>query len=126
MRFKEIQLSADGLKETKPHEWLIRFVFGGVVSLMAGIVGRHWGPVVGGLFLGFPSILPATVTLVTKHKGRQAAADDTRGAAIGSVGLVGFAVIVFVTAESWSPWASLGAAIVGWALASLVAWRIIA
>jgi hypothetical protein len=60
---------------------------------------------VGGLFLAFPVILRATASLVQKHeiekkqaaglhgkvRGRWAAALESAGAAIGSVGLFGFA-----------------------------------
>ncbi len=126
MKVENVQLNAVGLKETKPDEWLIRFVFGGLVSLATGMVGLQWGPVVGGLFLGFPSILPATVTLVTRYEGRAAAANDARGAAMGSIGLIAFAVIAYVTAESWPAAVSLGAATCGWAVVATAVSRFVA
>ena len=77
---------------------------------------------IGGLFLGFPSILPATLTLIKKHRGREPAAEDARGAAIGSVGLIAFAFVVTATAERWDAFVSLGAAAVAWLAVSLLAW----
>ena len=126
VKFSEIQLSTGGIKETTFQEWMLRFIFGGAVSLMAGLVAQKCGPEVGGLFLGFPSILPATVTLVKQHEGRQQAADDARGAALGSIGLIVFGVVVLETADRWGPVGSLTAAAIGWILARAVAWQIAA
>lgn len=123
MRFTDIQLSGDGLHRTKLHEWVIRFAFGGVISLLAGYVGLKWGPAIGGLFLGFPSIFPATMTLLKNHQGRREAAEGGVGTSIGSLGLIVFAIIVFVTARTWSPVSSFGAAILGWFAASTIMWR---
>lgn len=125
MKSKKIQITREGLKEAKISEWILRFVFGGLVSLAAGWVGQEWGPVVGGLFLGFPSILPATVTLVKQHNGRSEAADDARGAIFGSLALVGFALIVSATAESLYPLASLGLATLAWGVLSVVLWWVL-
>ena len=47
------------IRETKPHEYVLRFVFGGVITAVVGMVGKAFGPAVAGLFLAFPAILPA-------------------------------------------------------------------
>jgi hypothetical protein len=39
-----------------------------VVTVLAGFVADHYGPVLGGLFLAFPGIFPASVSLVENHK----------------------------------------------------------
>jgi hypothetical protein len=97
------------LQDTKWYEYAVRFLFGGAITAITGILASHYGPVFGGLFLAFPAIFPATATLVEKHeqekkqkagiantiRGREAAALDARGAAIGSIGLVGFAITVW-------------------------------
>jgi hypothetical protein len=124
MRFRDIEISVKGYRQTKGREWFIRFLFGGSVSLMAGLVGQHWGPAVGGLFLAFPSILPATITLVKDHDGRQSAADCASGAALGSFGLMTFALIVMLTATSWGPFGSLAAALCGWGATAILLWRL--
>jgi hypothetical protein len=87
----------------------VRFVFGGAVSVVAAILAERFGPAFGGLFLAFPAIFPASATLIEKHerqkkaqagitatlRGRQSAALDAFGAALGCVGLAGFPVIVW-------------------------------
>jgi uncharacterized membrane protein (GlpM family) len=85
--------------KTRWYEYPIRFVFGGAVTMAAGLLGRRFGPLVGGLFLAFPAILPATLTLVKDHDGREQAADSAAGAACGALGLLGFAACVWLTAS---------------------------
>ncbi|HJY91817.1 MAG TPA: hypothetical protein VJ255_16150 [Candidatus Acidoferrum sp.] len=84
------------LAKTKWYEYLVRFAFGGAITVTAG-------------FLAFPVIFPASATLVAKHetqkkqnagiatnsRGRQAVAVDAAGAALGSVGLAAFALTVW-------------------------------
>jgi hypothetical protein len=84
-----------GLAKTKAWEYVTRFVFGGIVTACAGLVTHAWGPAVGGLFLGFPAILPASLTLVKQHDGRDQAIDDARGGVVGSVALAFFALLVW-------------------------------
>ena len=82
----------------------MRVVFGGAISAVAAILAQRFGPAVGGLFLAFPALFPASATLMEKHerqkkaqagitatlRGRQSAALDAFGAALGRVGLAGF------------------------------------
>jgi hypothetical protein len=104
-----LNLKFVSLKETKPTEYVSRFVFGGVVTVLAGFVADHYGPVLGGLFLAFPGILPAGVSLVEKHKtlrekaegklgtwsARGQASVEAAGASVGTLGLMGFAVVLW-------------------------------
>ena len=66
-----------GARETSWHEYLVRFALGGAMTVVAGLIAAGFGPVLGGLFLAFPAIFPASVTLVEKHvrerRGRVAA-----------------------------------------------------
>lgn len=32
------------LKETKPREYAVRFLFGGLSTIVAGLVANHYGP----------------------------------------------------------------------------------
>ena len=103
------KLKFDSLKETKPAEYASRFLFGGLVTVFAGLIADHYGPVVGGLFLAFPGIFPAGVSLVEKHKTQREALDgksgtksargeagvEAAGASIGAVGLIGFAMVLW-------------------------------
>jgi hypothetical protein len=109
-----VKVNFAALKQTKWHEYVVRFVFGGLITETTGIIAKKCGPGIGGLFLAFPAIFPASATLVENHekekkqrvgmegviRGRNAASLDARGAAMGSIGLVVFAIIVwqFLTA----------------------------
>lgn len=93
-----------GLRAGAWWEHVLRFVFGGLVTASAGLVAHRFGPVVGGLFLAFPAILPASLTLVKEHDGRRSAVNDARGARIGAVALAAFAVCVAATAIPLGAW----------------------
>lgn len=115
------------IKGIKPHEWIIRFAFGGVVCVLAGIIAQRFGPVIGGFFLAFPAIFPASASLVESHeeqhkaragfdgtnRGRIVAAIDALGTAMGCIGLAGFALVVWI----WLPRADLAQTLI---LAALV------
>ncbi|TMA76496.1 MAG: DUF3147 family protein [Deltaproteobacteria bacterium] len=74
-----------------------------------GLVAREWGPSAGGLFLAFPAILPASLTLVARHDSRGDAADDARGAVLGAAALIVFAAVVLMLVQQ-PAWVALGAA----------------
>lgn len=118
-------LDIAGLKASRPWEYALRFLFGGIVTATAGVVAKAFGPVVGGLFLAFPAILPASLTLVSKHGGREKAIDDARGGRLGSVGLAGFAATVWLTTEVWPPQLALVAATAVWLVVNGVCWSLI-
>ena len=40
----------------------------GAITVLTGLVAKKYGPVLGGLFLAFPAIFPASVTLIEKHE----------------------------------------------------------
>jgi hypothetical protein len=131
-----VTVNFDGLRDTKPHEYVIRFVFGGLVTALVGVLTTTFGPVIGGLFLAFPSIFPATVTLVERHEARKrqqhglagkqlargAAAADAAGAAIGSFGLSAFGLIVWAYADDDNAWLVLGIATAVWFVFATALW----
>jgi hypothetical protein len=126
------------LKRTKWYEFAIRFVCGGLITVMAGVVAKHFGPAIGGLFLAFPAIFPASATLVEKHerakkqkagiqdtsRGRASAALDARGAALGAFGLAFFAAIVWRSMPWWNSLLVLLLAAAGWLVVSVALWRL--
>jgi len=119
------QIDASRLKNIKYSEYLVRVLFGGLISLGTGIVAHALGPVVAGLFLGFPAILPATLTLVERHKDDRAASRDALGAAAGSVGLVVFGLVVWRASAHWPDAFSLGTAALLWLLVGVLLWIVI-
>jgi uncharacterized membrane protein (GlpM family) len=115
------------LKDASGRDLLIRFGFGAGTSVVAAIVGLLAGPTVGGVFLAFPAILLASLTLVADEEGRAKARDDARGAGAGALGLIAFAAIgAALFTVSPSP-AAFVAASAAWAVvalgAFLIAWR---
>jgi hypothetical protein len=119
------QVDVGGLKKTRAWEYAVRFAFGGLITAVAGLIARAWGPVIGGLFLAFPAILPASLTLVRQHDGRRQALDDARGGRLGSVGMVGFAAVVWAVARSWPPVLVLSAATLAWLAIDGLLWAIL-
>jgi hypothetical protein len=131
-----IQFDFSAIKKTKWYEYAVRFFFGGAVTVVAGILAKRYGPVWGGLFLAFPAIFPATATLVEKHekekkqragrsdtiRGRQAAALDARGAALGSTGLALFALTVWKLLPAWNAALVLLVGIALWLALSVLIW----
>jgi hypothetical protein len=111
-----IQFDFSALQRTKWYEYAVRFFFGGAITVVTAILAKRYGPVWGGLFLAFPAIFPASATLIEKHekekkqgagisetiRGRQAAALDARGAALGSTGLAVFALTIWKLLPSWN------------------------
>mgnify|MGYP003578540509 CR=1 FL=1 len=131
----KIQVSLASLKQARWQELLLRFVLGGVVTVSAGVIAMKFGPIIGGLFLAFPALLPASLTLVERHevqkkaerglsgkqRGRKAAAADAAGAVLGGVGMVLFGFVVWQLA-SYGPWVVLPLAILTWTMAALSLW----
>jgi len=133
-----IKIDSSGLKQTKWHEYALRFVAGGIITVLAGVIARKWGPGIGGLFLAFPAIFPASATLIEEHerqrkrkkglhgeeRGTDAAAIDALGAAMGSVGLVVFAGICWWLIPKYRAPLALGGATIAWLLVSFSIWII--
>ena len=103
---------------------LFNFVFGGAITLMAGVIGKVYGPGVGGLFLGFPSIAVASLTLVERDKGKNAVGADAMGMSIGCVGLFVFGAIVWALARHFPAWLVLGISLLLWFVAASSAWML--
>jgi hypothetical protein len=135
---KKLRITVDptALKRTTWHEYLLRFVFGGAITAAAGIIAKHFGSEIGGLFLAFPAIFPASATLIEKHerqkkskagfdgtiRGRQAAGLDAAGAALGSIGLVAFALVFWLLIPHAAAWLVLLGATIAWMLVSGCLW----
>ncbi|WP_062348778.1 DUF3147 family protein [Herbidospora yilanensis] len=110
------------LRSTRPRDLLVRFVFGAAISVIAGLVGERWGSLAGGVWLGFPAILGATLTLIEEEEHKRGpAAKDAMGAIFGAAGLVAFAACVWLLGLRLSPWLVLLLALAAWmAVAALI------
>jgi hypothetical protein len=134
----QIKVDLSGIQQTQWHDYAIRFFFGGLITAIAGIIAKEFGAVVGGLFLAFPAIFPASATLIEKHekqkkeekglpgtqRGREAASVDAAGAAMGSVGLLAFALLVWQFLSRHSTGMVLTFATLAWLMVSVLIWNI--
>jgi uncharacterized membrane protein len=130
-----VRLHPSALRDIRWYEYAIRFVLGGAMTVIAALIAARFGPVVGGLFLAFPAIFPASATLIEKHvrerkekagvagarRGKEAAARDAIGAALGSLGLAAFAAVIWLLIER-SPALALVLATAAWLAVSVLAW----
>jgi hypothetical protein len=55
-----IQIELSALRQTRWHEYLIRFVLGGLATVGTGAIASLFGPETGGVFLAFPAIFCAS------------------------------------------------------------------
>ena len=90
-----VRFDRDALHSVQPRDLAVRFAFGFGVSVVAGIVTLAFGSRTGGLFLAFPAILPASLTLIEEKEGRRQAEGNAVGAILGAGALVVFALIAF-------------------------------
>ena len=133
-----VHLDFSALRGSRWRDYALRFMFGGAITTVTGLIAKHFGPVIGGLFLAFPAIFPASATLIAKHeeqkkrkagmqgasRGRMAVALDARGAALGTIGLSCFALLAYKLLPFWNPKEALGLATSAWLLVSLVIWEV--
>ncbi len=133
-----IEIDLSGVRQTTWQQYIVRFVVGGTITALVGIVGTKFGPGIGGLFLAFPAIFPASATLIEQHelekrrragvngvmRSREVAGVDAAGAAMGSLGLLGFALTVYRMLLSRPAWEVLSAALLVWIVVSILVWRI--
>jgi Protein of unknown function (DUF3147) len=134
----QIKVDPSVIGRSRWYEYAIRFLFGGLITAVAGIIAKQFGPVIGGLFLAFPAIFPASATLIEKHekqkkeekglrgtrRGREAASVDAAGSAMGSVGLLVFGLIVWQFASRYNPSMVLMSATVAWLTVSVLIWQL--
>jgi len=100
----EVRLAA--LKGAKAREYALRFLFGGSCTVLAGVIAEHYGPVVGGLFLAFPAIFPASA----------------KGAVLGAAALAIFALVVWKALPSGKPGWVIGEGLAAWMAAAAILW----
>jgi hypothetical protein len=130
-----IRSSPSSLKEGRWYEYLVRFALGGAATVVTGLISSRYGASVGGLFLALPAIFCASATLIEKHeirrkreagldggrRGQKAAALDAAGAALGALGMLGFAIVFSLMVERNVTAAFIGAPL-AWLGVSVAAW----
>jgi uncharacterized protein DUF3147 len=133
-----VRLQLSALHQTRWYELVLRIVFGGIATVLTGLITKSSGPVVAGLFLAFPAIFPSTATLVEKHtkerrrkagldgalRAADAVANEARGATIGSVGLVAFAAVMWLALPHVSSVLGFVMAAGVWLAVSVTVWQL--
>jgi hypothetical protein len=133
-----IEVNWSSLKDTKPHEYAVRFVFGGLSTVLAGLIATRFGPGIGGLFLAFPAIFPASASLIESHeikrkakvgsdgrnRGRLAASLDSQGASLGCIGLMGFAFVVWKWVNGHNTFLIISVAAMIWLVIAYGLWAV--
>ena len=122
---KQIDLSPGKLRDVRWRDIGIRFAFGVAISMIAATLGLLLHVRLGGMFLAFPAILPATITLISDKEDREQATRNVQGAIAGGVGLVAFAVIGAATVAHWEPFFALLVALGGWVIAAVAAYLLL-
>jgi hypothetical protein len=131
-----VQVKFESIKGIKPHEWIVRFLFGGAVCVFAGLMSKWFGPEIGGLFLAFPAIFPAGACLVESHekqhkaragidgtqRGHTVAGIEAAGAAIGCIGLASFGLLCWLCLPRLSPMAVFALATLAYLVLSIAFW----
>ena len=134
----QIKIDPSVIGQTRWYEYAIRFLFGGLITVVAGIIAKKFGPGIGGLFLAFPAIFPASATLIEKHekqkkeekglrgtqRGREAASIDAAGSAMGSIGLFVFALLVWRLLPDHRSLIVLTGASLAWLAVSVLIWHV--
>jgi Protein of unknown function (DUF3147) len=129
-------LDFSSLKEAHWWQFAVRFFLGGAVTVCTGVIAQRFGPVVGGLFLAFPAIFPATATLIERHetekkskagidgraRGRKAAALDAAGAVLGGWGMLCFGCAAWLALPRYSTVLALVLAAMLWLIVSASLW----
>lgn len=91
------RLDLSRIKQMQLRDYLVRFLLGGAISVLAALIAQWTSVRIGGIFTTFPAILLASLTIIGKHEEKQAAAADAQGAILGAVALVVASIVLSIT-----------------------------
>lgn len=107
------------VKQSRVRELFVRFVAGALTSIAAGAVTLAFGARLGGIMLGFPAILAASLTLIQKNEDSAHAREDARGAIAGGCAMAAFALAATLTLGHLASAVALAVAAVVWVVTAL-------
>ena len=133
-----IGINVAKLREGKPSEYLTRFLFGGIVTVLAALIAEHYGPIIGGLFMAFPGIFAPGLSMTETHAierkaaggadghlfARAEAAVEAAGASCGAIGLAAFALVLWKLLPAHHLTLVLPLASAAWLIVSVILWWI--
>ena len=131
-----IGINVAKLREGTPAEYIGRFLFGGLVTVVASLIAGRYGPIIGGLFLAFPGIFAPGLSMTEKHaveRKASAGADGTlfaraeasveaAGASEGALGLAAFGLTLWKGLPTHPLTLVLPLAGAAWLAVSLLCW----
>ena len=100
--------------EVRPRDLGIRHVAGALTSIASGVLTTTVSTRVGGIFLAFPAILAASLTLIEEQEDRPEAREDARGAVIGGVAMAVFAGVATLAFGTLAGGGALSIATLAW------------
>src|SRR5215218_8016064 len=116
---ESIGAQVEKVRHLRSRDLVVRFVFGAITSAVAGSLSILFSPIVGGVFLAFPAILAASLTLIAEEEDTTETREDGRGAVVGALGMAAFAAIG-VAAFTKIAWPlALAAACCAWAIVAI-------
>jgi hypothetical protein len=118
-------VDAKKLRDAQFSELALRFAFGAAASLIAGLVSIAFGPRLGGVFLAFPAILPASLTLIEKKENLTEATQNVIGAVLGALGLLAFAVVGGGALKRYAIGIALSCALAAWLAVSVIGYVVL-
>lgn len=114
------------LKQVRLRDLGLRFLFGATISLGAALISSATSARFGGVFLAFPAILPASLTLLQDEEGTRDADRNAIGAVLGGIALVVFAIVGEAGFGRISAGAALLAALGAWLLTAVGLYGVLA
>lgn len=118
------KFEAGQIRQVKLRDLGHRFLTGGCTSVVAGLVTLAFGSRAGGIFLAFPAILAASLTLIEQQDNSVEAREDARGAVMGGFAMAAFAAVGAVTFGHLSGGVALLLAAVAWLVVALLGYLI--
>lgn len=107
------------LRQVRFRDLGLRFLAGGVTSVVAGLISYGISARVGGFLLAFPAILGASLTLVEEQEDSAEAREDSRGATVGACSMAAFAAVAALTLTHVTSVLALALATAAWAIGAL-------
>jgi hypothetical protein len=108
------QLDVSQLKHLKLKDYILRFLFGGAISVLAAFITQVLNVRIGGVFMAFPAILLASLTMISREDGKYNAEEDARGGIVGAVAFVVTAIVLILTLRALSVPVVLFMALIVW------------
>jgi hypothetical protein len=108
------------LRRRRPAEFALRFGFGAGIALAAALISLRFGARAGGIFLAFPAILPASLSMIEHDDGNERAVIDSIGAILGSLALVACAVVATLALPRTGAVAGVGLVLAAWLVVAAV------